>query len=74
MGGFITGICSTIILMQVPKLMGGTAGTGELLELLEHIEKNSRTDQSSIIDLRNPIISHLVGSEKDHAEIPKWQL
>ena len=39
MGGFITGICSTIILMQVPKLMGGTAGTGELLELLEHIEK-----------------------------------
>lgn len=25
--------------MQVPKLMGGTAGTGELLELLEHIEK-----------------------------------
>ena len=37
MGGFITGICSTIILMQVPKLMGGTSGTGELLELLEHI-------------------------------------
>ena len=70
MGGFITGICSTIILMQVPKLMGGTAGTGELLELLEHIEKTDRTDQSSIIDLRNPIISHLVGSEKDHAEIP----
>ena len=25
MGGFITGICTTIILMQVPKLMGGTA-------------------------------------------------
>ena len=41
MGGFITGICSTIILMQVPKLMGGTAGTGELLELLEHIEKTA---------------------------------
>ena len=31
MGGFITGICTTIILMQVPKLMGGNAGTGELL-------------------------------------------
>ena len=30
MGGFITGICTTIILMQLPKLMGGTAGTGEL--------------------------------------------
>lgn len=37
MGGFITGICSTIILMQVPKLMGGSSGTGEVLELLEHI-------------------------------------
>ena len=37
MGGFITGICTTIILMQMPKLMGGTAGTGELPELAEHI-------------------------------------
>ena len=37
MGGFITGICTTIILMQVPKLMGGTAGTGEFFELAEHI-------------------------------------
>ncbi|MCQ2534318.1 MAG: SulP family inorganic anion transporter [Clostridia bacterium] len=37
MGGFITGICSTIILMQVPKLLGGTSGTGELLELLKHL-------------------------------------
>lgn len=37
MGGFITGICTTIILMQLPKLMGGTAGTGELPELAEHI-------------------------------------
>ena len=39
MGGFITGICTTIILMQFPKLMGGTAGTGELPELAEHIGK-----------------------------------
>lgn len=37
MGGFITGICTTIILMQVPKLMGSAAGTGELFELSEHI-------------------------------------
>lgn len=37
MGGFITGICTTIILMQIPKLMGGTAGVGELPELVEHI-------------------------------------
>ena len=33
MGGFITGICTTIILMQAPKLMGSAAGTGELFEL-----------------------------------------
>lgn len=39
MGGFITGICTTIIFMQIPKLLGGTAGTGELFELLNHIGK-----------------------------------
>ena len=37
MGGFISGICCTIILMQLPKLMGGTAGTGELPELVRHL-------------------------------------
>ena len=37
MGGCITGICTTIILMQVPKLLGGSAGTGEFFELAEHI-------------------------------------
>ena len=40
MGGFITGIGTTIILMQVPKLMGSNAGSGELFELLEHIIKS----------------------------------
>ena len=37
MGGFISGIAVTIILMQVPKLMGGMAGRGEILELSRHI-------------------------------------
>ena len=37
MGGFITGICTTIILMQTPKLFGGQSGAGELKELLPHI-------------------------------------
>ena len=32
MGGFISGIAVTIIFMQVPKLMGGMAGRGEILE------------------------------------------
>lgn len=37
MGGFISGICATIILMQIPKLYGAGSGTGELFELMEHI-------------------------------------
>lgn len=37
MGGFISGVGATIILMQVPKLFGGEPGTGEVILLLEHI-------------------------------------
>lgn len=37
LGGFISGVGATIILMQVPKLFGGASGTGELLSLLENI-------------------------------------
>ena len=37
MGGFISGISLTIIFMQIPKLMGSGAGSGELPELLHHI-------------------------------------
>lgn len=37
MGGFISGIGVTIILMQLPKLFGGSAGTGELLALVINI-------------------------------------
>lgn len=37
MGGFITGICTSIILMQIPKLFGGSAGVGEFFELAVHI-------------------------------------
>lgn len=39
MGGFISGIGCTIILMQVPKLFGGSPGTGELFVLLMNIWK-----------------------------------
>ena len=58
MGGFITGICSTIILMQVPKLMGGSSGTGELLELLEHIGETIKqiNSQSLILGLISLVI------------------
>lgn len=37
MGGFISGVGLTIILMQIPKLFGGSAGTGELFTLLGNI-------------------------------------
>lgn len=37
MGGFISGVGATIILMQVPKLFGGNAGTGEILVLMKHM-------------------------------------
>ena len=37
MGGFVTGICCTIILMQTPKLFGGSPGAGEASELILHI-------------------------------------
>lgn len=37
MGGFISGIGVTIILMQTAKLFGGNAGTGEAVKLLMHI-------------------------------------
>lgn len=43
MGGFISGIAVTIILMQVPKIMGGTAGHGECLELMAHIAEVCQT-------------------------------
>lgn len=37
MGGFISGIGITIILMQIPKLYGGASGNGEIIELVKHI-------------------------------------
>ena len=37
MGGFISGVGATIIMMQVPKLFGGSAGTGEITDLLTNI-------------------------------------
>ena len=37
MGGFVSGICCTIILMQAPKLFGGSAGIGEAPELIRHL-------------------------------------
>lgn len=37
MGGFISGVGLTIILMQLPKLWGGAPGTGEVIALFQNI-------------------------------------
>ena len=67
MGGFITGICTTIILMQVPKLMGGTAGTGELSELAEHIWATLGQINLPSLSFRSGFSGHPSGNEKNHA-------
>lgn len=43
MGGFISGISTTIILMQIPKLFGGSATHGEGPELLLHIVRQAES-------------------------------
>ena len=42
MGGFISGISTTIIFMQIPKILGGTSGRGEIAELIRHIVSTCR--------------------------------
>ena len=50
MGGFISGVGCTIILMQFPKLFGGNAGCGEILQLIPHIvEEFSNFNLASFI-------------------------
>lgn len=50
MGGFISGICASIILMQLPKLMGGEASHGELPELLGALaEEIPKTNLPSLL-------------------------
>ncbi len=50
MGGFISGIAVTIILMQIPKILGGSSGTGELPELIVSIiEAASHINPVSVV-------------------------
>ena len=42
MGGFISGVGMTIILMQIPKLYGETPGTGEVIALFQNIWEQRR--------------------------------
>ncbi|MBQ9898329.1 MAG: SulP family inorganic anion transporter, partial [Ruminococcus sp.] len=43
MGGFISGISTTIIFMQIPKLLGGQSGSGEIVGLISHIVTTCRS-------------------------------
>ncbi|MBP5282079.1 MAG: SulP family inorganic anion transporter, partial [Lachnospiraceae bacterium] len=58
MGGFISGVGMTIILMQVPKLFGGKPGTGEVMELCRHIwaEKGSFHLLSFVLSMATIVI------------------
>lgn len=57
-GGFISGIAVTIILMQIPKLMGGIAGHGELIELVEHFIESA--EHINLLSLMLGICSILI--------------
>lgn len=70
MGGFITGICTTIILMQLPKLLGGTAGTGELFELLSHIGKTAENINIPSVLLGIAALAILLISKKIMPKFP----
>lgn len=71
MGGFITGICTTIILMQLPKLMGGTAGTGELPELAIHIARTAKQTNVPSLIMGIAALAILLLSKK---RIPKFPM
>lgn len=70
MGGFISGICCTIILMQVPKLMGHSAGTGELFELAEHIAAACRDIHPMSLGLGAVSLGVLLASKKLFPKFP----
>ena len=71
MGGFITGICTTIILMQLAKLMGGTAGTGELPELAVHIARTAEQINVPSLIMGIAALAILLLSKK---RIPKFPM
>ncbi len=64
MAGFVSGICCTIILMQIPKLYGGSTGTGEGIELIKHmIEQLSLFDSLSALLGISTIIIIMLGKK-----------
>ena len=71
MGGFISGISTTIILMQIPKLLGGTSGSGELIELTEHIITTCRESFNAMSLLLGAVsLALLLGAKKLMPKLP----
>lgn len=48
LGGFVSGICCEIILMQIPKIFGGSSATGELPALLKSLFSQARDHFSGL--------------------------
>lgn len=70
MGGFITGICTEIILMQIPKLMGGNPGTGELPELIVQIVETIKAIHIPSLILGISALAILLVSKKLFPKLP----
>lgn len=70
MGGFISGIALTIILMQIPKIMGGKSGSGELPELLKHLYETALQVNWVSVGLGVGALAILIISKKEMPKFP----
>lgn len=70
MGGFISGIALTIILMQIPKILGGKAGSGELPELLRHIAETCKEISWLSVVLGVGALAAASHGRKSNSQIP----
>ena len=70
MGGFISGIALTIILMQIPKIMGGKSGSGELPELLKHLYETALHINWVSVGLGGGALALLIISKKVMPKFP----
>ena len=71
MGGFISGICTTIILMQLPKIFGSGAASGELVELSKHLFEAVRSANVPSVLLGASTLAILIISRRF---IPKFPM
>lgn len=71
MGGFISGISTTIIFMQIPKLLGGTSGRGEIVELIKHTAETCRSSFNPVSAvLGAAALAILLGAKKLAPKLP----